>query len=100
MGPSFNEQFDQHGAWRRAFAQQLKRQRVGLDHPTTTVQHHDPTRQDIQQTLQTLGQSLLFCQLFQALGTGLGQLGAVLLWVLIIRGRYLARYPLSLSLRG
>lgn len=24
MGPSFNEQFDQHGAWRRAFAQQLK----------------------------------------------------------------------------
>ncbi|WP_287923328.1 dynamin family protein, partial [Diaphorobacter sp.] len=25
MGPSFNEQFDQHGAWRRAFAQQLKR---------------------------------------------------------------------------
>ena len=23
MGPSFNEQFDQHGAWRRAFAQQL-----------------------------------------------------------------------------
>lgn len=28
------------------------------------------------------------------------QLGAVLLWVLIIRGRSLARYPLSLSLRG
>ena len=25
MGPSFNEQFDQHGAWRREFAQQLKR---------------------------------------------------------------------------
>jgi len=24
VGPSFNEQFDQHGAWRRAFAQQLK----------------------------------------------------------------------------
>ncbi len=24
MGPSFNEQFDQHGAWRRAFALQLK----------------------------------------------------------------------------
>ena len=24
MGPSFNEQFDQHGAWRRDFAQQLK----------------------------------------------------------------------------
>ena len=24
MGPSFNEQFGQHGAWRRAFAQQLK----------------------------------------------------------------------------
>ena len=24
MGPSFNEQFDQHGVWRRAFAQQLK----------------------------------------------------------------------------
>lgn len=24
MGPSFNEQFDQHGAWRREFAQQLK----------------------------------------------------------------------------
>ena len=24
MGPSFNEQFDQHGAWRRAFAHQLK----------------------------------------------------------------------------
>ena len=24
MGPSFNEQFDQHGAWRRAFAQQLR----------------------------------------------------------------------------
>lgn len=24
MGPSFNEQFDQHGAWRRAFAQQLQ----------------------------------------------------------------------------
>ena len=23
MGPSFNEQFDQHGAWRRSFAQQL-----------------------------------------------------------------------------
>ena len=23
MGPSFNEQFDQHGAWRRGFAQQL-----------------------------------------------------------------------------
>ncbi|MFN7855654.1 MAG: dynamin family protein, partial [Acidovorax sp.] len=25
MGPSFNEQFDQHGMWRREFAQQLKR---------------------------------------------------------------------------
>ncbi|WP_416401708.1 dynamin family protein [Alicycliphilus denitrificans] len=25
MGSSFNERFDQHGAWRRAFAQQLKR---------------------------------------------------------------------------
>ena len=25
MGPSFNEQFDQHGVWRRAFARQLKR---------------------------------------------------------------------------
>lgn len=25
MGPSFNEQFDQHGAWRRDFAQQLKK---------------------------------------------------------------------------
>lgn len=25
MGPSFNEQFDQHGVWRREFAQQLKR---------------------------------------------------------------------------
>lgn len=25
VGSSFNEQFDQHGAWRRAFAQQLKR---------------------------------------------------------------------------
>ncbi len=25
VGPSFNEQFDQHGAWRREFAQQLKR---------------------------------------------------------------------------
>ena len=25
MGPSFNEQFDQHGTWRREFAQQLKR---------------------------------------------------------------------------
>ena len=25
MGHSFNEQFDQHGAWRREFAQQLKR---------------------------------------------------------------------------
>ncbi|MDE2413132.1 MAG: dynamin family protein [Comamonadaceae bacterium] len=25
MGPSFNERFDQHGAWRRAFAQRLKR---------------------------------------------------------------------------
>lgn len=25
MGPTFNEQFDQHGAWRREFAQQLKR---------------------------------------------------------------------------
>lgn len=25
MGPSVNEQFDQHGAWRREFAQQLKR---------------------------------------------------------------------------
>ncbi|MBS0293738.1 MAG: dynamin family protein [Proteobacteria bacterium] len=25
MGPSFNERFDQHGAWRRAFAQQLRR---------------------------------------------------------------------------
>ena len=25
MGPSFNEQFDQHGAWRRGFAQQLKK---------------------------------------------------------------------------
>ncbi|WP_298432723.1 dynamin family protein [Ottowia sp.] len=25
MGPSFNEQFDQHGAWRRACAQELKR---------------------------------------------------------------------------
>lgn len=24
MGPSFNEQFDQHGAWKRSFAQQLK----------------------------------------------------------------------------
>lgn len=24
MGPSFNEQFDQHGVWKRAFAQQLK----------------------------------------------------------------------------
>lgn len=24
VGPSFNEQFDQHGAWRRAFALQLK----------------------------------------------------------------------------
>ncbi|CAM3342763.1 dynamin family protein [Paracidovorax anthurii] len=24
MGPSFNEQFDQHGAWRRSFALQLK----------------------------------------------------------------------------
>jgi len=24
VGPSFNEQFDQHGAWRRAFAHQLK----------------------------------------------------------------------------
>lgn len=24
MGPSFNEQFDQHGVWRREFAQQLK----------------------------------------------------------------------------
>jgi len=24
VGPSFNEQFDQHGAWRRAFAQQLQ----------------------------------------------------------------------------
>lgn len=24
VGPSFNEQFDQHGAWRRSFAQQLK----------------------------------------------------------------------------
>src|SRR5256885_14644606 len=23
VGPSFNEQFDQHGAWRRGFAQQL-----------------------------------------------------------------------------
>jgi hypothetical protein len=25
VGPSFNEQFDQHGVWRREFAQQLKR---------------------------------------------------------------------------
>ena len=25
MGPSFNEQFDQHGAWRREFSQQLKK---------------------------------------------------------------------------
>ncbi len=25
MGPSFNEQFDQHGMWRREFAQQIKR---------------------------------------------------------------------------
>lgn len=25
MGPSFNEQFDQHGVWRREFAQQIKR---------------------------------------------------------------------------
>ena len=25
MGPSFNEQFDQHGVWRREFAHQLKR---------------------------------------------------------------------------
>jgi hypothetical protein len=25
VGPSFNEQFDQHGMWRREFAQQLKR---------------------------------------------------------------------------
>ena len=25
VGPSFNEQFDQHGAWRRGFAQQLKK---------------------------------------------------------------------------
>lgn len=25
VGPSFNEQFDQHGVWRRGFAQQLKR---------------------------------------------------------------------------
>ncbi|WP_353235729.1 dynamin family protein [Diaphorobacter ruginosibacter] len=24
MGPSFNEQFDQHGAWKRGFAQQLR----------------------------------------------------------------------------
>ncbi|RYF07143.1 MAG: dynamin family protein [Comamonadaceae bacterium] len=30
MGPSFNEQFDQHGAWRRAFAQQLKQLSVWM----------------------------------------------------------------------
>ncbi|MCB1975270.1 MAG: dynamin family protein, partial [Burkholderiaceae bacterium] len=24
MGPSFNEQFEQHGTWRREFARQLK----------------------------------------------------------------------------
>ena len=31
MGSSFNDQFELHGAWRRAFAQQLKRLAEWLD---------------------------------------------------------------------
>ncbi len=47
MGPSFNEQFEQHGAWRREFARQLKQ--LG-DWMTT----HDLMDAGVQERLQRL----------------------------------------------
>lgn len=47
MGPSFNEQFDQHGAWRRAFAQQLKQLAEWMS-------NHDLMDAAVQERLQRL----------------------------------------------
>ncbi len=47
MGPSFNEQFDQHGAWRRAFAQQLKQLAEWMD-------AHELMDASVQERLQRL----------------------------------------------
>ena len=47
MGPSFNEQFDQHGAWRRAFALQLK-------HLADWMGSHDLMDAAVQERLQRL----------------------------------------------
>jgi AraC-like DNA-binding protein len=47
VGPSFNEQFDQHGAWRRAFAQQLKQLAEWMD-------AHELMDASVQERLQRL----------------------------------------------
>ena len=47
VGPSFNEQFDQHGAWRRAFAQQLKQLAEWMS-------NHDLMDAAVQERLQRL----------------------------------------------
>ena len=47
MGPSFNEQFDQHGAWRREFAQQLKQLAAWMS-------SHDLLDASLQERLQRL----------------------------------------------